>query len=228
LHLERLQQTSKFLSIPLPKKLQEHCTELIRAAGLPAGLLRLQVSRGVGERGYSTRNCGEPSYFMTIHPPPPPPAPVRLTFFNRAVFSGDLLLRHKTSNKLLHVLAKQQAEQNGFDDAILLNQNGEVTEATSSNLFAIFGQKIMTPPVECGLLPGINRGKLLRSRSPFEVHQQIITPENLLLADSIFLTRTGAPLLKVAAVEGRSFSSSEIVDRLNTFLSGVQGMAQPA
>ena len=102
------------------------------------------------------------------------------------------------------ILAKTEAVLAGFDEAILLNQQGYVCEGTGENLFIYRGGKIITPPVEDNVLPGITRDTIMniaRNDAGMEVLERHIPRSELYLADEIFLTGTAAHLTPVGAVD---------------------------
>ncbi len=77
---------------------------------------------------------------------------------------ADRMLYHKTTHRPLYAQAFEQAARDGFDDALFLNLRGEVTEGAISNVFIEKDGRWFTPPVECGLLPGVFRRHLLATR----------------------------------------------------------------
>jgi branched-chain amino acid aminotransferase len=99
----------------------------------------------------------------------------------------------------------ERASRNGFDEAILLNEHGRVSECTSANIFAIYGNEVLTPPLSDGCLPGITREVLLGEvRVPgVRVVERGLTPEDLYLADEVCITSTTRDLLAVREIDGR-------------------------
>jgi 4-amino-4-deoxychorismate lyase len=99
--------------------------------------------------------------------------------------ANDPLLRHKTTRREIYDVARTEMSRDEADEVLLLNGNGEVCEGTITNVFADFGDQVLaTPPVECGLLPGVLRGALLdigRAR------QVVLTPERLAEARTIYV-----------------------------------------
>jgi len=85
--------------------------------------------------------------------------PVRAALAREPVDSGDELLRHKTSRR--EVYARALAGRPGFDDVVLWNERGELTETSAANLVLELDGRRVTPPVSCGLLPGTFREELL-------------------------------------------------------------------
>src|ERR1035437_4676752 len=135
-HLERLTRGADFLKIKLPftpKEIQKFAGELIGQNKLAEAILRVTLTRGAGARGYSPKNSGPPTLAMTMHPLPPVNAdePVQWSLVTSSfrIPAGDALASFKTTSKILNVLVRAEAEEQGADEALLLNANGEVGKA---------------------------------------------------------------------------------------------------
>ena len=98
----------------------------------------------------------------------------------------------------------ERAHEQGFDEVVLLNERGEIAECTSANIFVASGDRVWTPPLTCGCLPGVTRALLLEEiRVPgIEVAEKVLFPGDLESADEVFITSTTRDLMPVAAVEG--------------------------
>lgn len=216
-HFERLARGAAFLGIPLPclrRAMWAWVQRLIRENQMPEGALRLQLSRGVGARGYSPRGAGPPTLVMTIHPLPEgdlrhPPS-VRVVTASVPLPVNDPLTPFKTCNKLPHILARAEAEQAGADEALLLNAVGWVGTASSANLFWIRGNTLSTPPVRSGALAGVTRQfvKRLASAVGLGFREQDAPAEWLLDADGVFLTSSLRGLVDVAMLDGHPLRTS--------------------
>lgn len=111
----------------------------------------------------------------------------------------------------------EAAQCHGFDEVLLLNERGELSECTSANIFVASAGEVSTPPLDSGCLPGITRELLLDSvRVPgIPVAEKTLRPEDLDSADEVFITSTTRNLLPVVAVEGRPLRHGvEIRNRL--------------
>ncbi len=100
-----------------------------------------------------------------------------------------------------------EARDMGADEAILLNEQGRVTEATGANLFMVRGEQVITPPLSAGILAGITRSNLievLEQDLGLEVIERDIPRTELYLADEVFLCGTLAEVVPVVAIDGRS------------------------
>ncbi len=111
------------------------------------------------------------------------------------------------------ILAKTEAVLAGFDEAILLNQHGYVSEGTGENLFMYRGGRLITPPVEDNALPGITRNTvtdIARNEFGLEVVERHIPRSELYLADEVFLTGTAAHLTPVGSVDNHNIGNGDM------------------
>jgi branched-chain amino acid aminotransferase len=111
----------------------------------------------------------------------------------------------------------EEARQRGFDEVVLLNERGEVSECTSANIFAATGGEVSTPPLDSGCLPGVTRELLLDVvRVPgISVVERTLEPAGLERADQVFITSTTRDLLPVSFIEGLDLRNrSGVVDHL--------------
>ncbi len=202
-----------------PEYLRANAADLSHHNHLPDAILRLTLSRGVGERGYSPRGADSPTFAMSLHPVPvlTAEAPrVKLHTGSLHLPAGDWLSACKSANKLLHVLARAEAEAAGADEALLLNPFGEVAEATSANLFWIEGDALHTPPLSSGALPGVTRADVLawcQSRG-IATHETTTDLARLLRADGCFLTSSASGVVEVIGLEKQTISSSPMTHRI--------------
>lgn len=100
----------------------------------------------------------------------------------------------------------ERANRQGFDEVILLNEHDRVAECTSANVFAVFGNRVVTPPVSEGCLPGVTREVLLEEVrvTGIEIGEQALTVEDLHRAEGVFITSTTRGLLPVREIGGRT------------------------
>lgn len=106
------------------------------------------------------------------------------------------LLQHKTSLRTRYQLAHQNVSKDGYYDVIFANERGEITEGSFNNLFIRWGDHWYTPPLSCGLLPGIQRQCLLESKDK-QVSEKVLTLADLKAADEIYLTNDVRGMVKV-------------------------------
>ena len=111
------------------------------------------------------------------------------------------------------ILAKSDAVLSGFDEAILLNQDGHVCEGSGENIFVIKDNKISTPSLDSNVLPGITRDtvkSLIQQELGLDLIERSIDRSELYLADEVFLTGTAAHLTSVGQIDHRNIGSGEV------------------
>lgn len=225
-HWRRLAAGAETLRIKLPFAsdfLLAQARELSRQNQLPEAILRLTLSRGVGQRGYSPRGADKPTLVMSLHAAPPlgPTAPQwKLHTASLRLPAGDVLAACKSANKLLHVLARAEAEAAGADDALLLNALGDVVEASSANLFWVEGGALHTPPLSSGALPGVTRAKVLAEAhaQALPVHETTLRPERIRQAEGCFLTLSSLGIVEVVGLDRQAIPSSPLTHRIRAAL----------
>ncbi|GAA1938192.1 branched-chain amino acid transaminase [Kitasatospora viridis] len=125
--------------------------------------------------------------------------------------SDTLPVRAKvTGGYVNNALAVDEARAGGHQDAILLNSRGQVAEASTSNVFAVIGGRLVTPPVTADLLEGITRDTVITLAADLldtRTDQRDLGREDLLQADEVFLTGTGSEIVPVIGIAGRTIGS---------------------
>ena len=110
------------------------------------------------------------------------------------------------------ILAKTDALAAGFDEAIMLNNDGHVCEGTGENIFLVYGDTLVTPTLESNVLPGITRATVMdlaRDELGLTVHERLVDRSELYVADEIFLTGTAAHIQAVGSVDHRAVGRGE-------------------
>jgi branched-subunit amino acid aminotransferase/4-amino-4-deoxychorismate lyase len=114
---------------------------------------------------------------------------------------------HKTTNYLKNLLARQEAQAGGFDEALFVSSEGEVFEGATTNLFAITKGEAFTPPATHGLLPGVARRMVLeRGTAILPVRVAPVTREMLATADEVFVTNALLGVMPVACIDQKAYT----------------------
>ncbi len=187
LHMARLQEGLRALNIPSPAHdLAEASKALLRANEVSEGILRIAISRGVGSRGYLPHETGAPTLLIeAMSAPTAPPHALHLWLSRYEKISPRALpVQLKLAQGLNSTLARMEAESQGCDEAILLNAQGELAEASSGNLFWWKDGTLYTPALECGPLAGVTRAVLLNLTEAQEVRAPL---DALKQADGVFV-----------------------------------------
>ncbi len=217
-HMARLSASARTVGIALPARpdaiIASICA-LVVENGLDDCYVRLVITRGSGAPGLDPTTCGSASCVILAYPQAPSlgTAPLRLLTSSVVRKAPRSIGAHvKSLNYLDSVLAKLQAKQAGMDDALMLDGNGYLAEATGANVFLVFADALHTPST-IAALPGITRRaviELARERSVAVVERDIGAME-VYAADEIFLSGTGAGLVAVGAIDGRVFAAERPV-----------------
>ncbi len=177
-HLRRLADTAAYFDIPANPAAIRAVLEDYHTSRSVVMRLRLLVSR-------------DGSFVLEEHPLPDDAAsgssafPLRVALATGPVDSADHFLYHKTTHRAAYEQAK--ADFPDCDDVILWNERGEVTESTIANVVVRLGNRLVTPPVECGLLAGTFRDQLLENG---EIEEGVLTCGQLRQAEEIHLVNS--------------------------------------
>jgi aminodeoxychorismate lyase len=223
-HLGRLTQGAEFLKIALPftsSALRSFADQLIEANKMPDSLLRLTLSRGIGQRGYSPKGANQPSLVMSLHPVPANRTQDlprwRLVTSSVRLPANEPIAQFKTCNKLPQIMARTEADAAGADEALLLNTDGFIVEASSSNLFWIEGNTVCTPPLASGILAGVTRAVVFEicQSLGLAVREASVTPDQLAESGGIFLSLSSVGIAEGLSLDGKTLAESPLVKRLS-------------
>jgi len=222
-HLERLERGAAFLKIKLPFAVEElwnHALQLVERNAMPESLLRITLSRGVGLRGYSPKGTNQPTLVMSLHEAPDTggkrPTGWRVITASCRLPANEALAQFKTCNKLPQILARAEADAAGADEALLLNTDGKIVEASSSNLFWIRDGAVGTPPLQSGILAGVTRLVTLEICRELELpaQEENITPEELQRVEGMFLSLSSCGIVEVVALDEQPVARSAWTERI--------------
>lgn len=209
-HLARLSRGCAITRLPFPDNLREAIQDTLQANDLEDAAVRITITRGPGGRGASPKGAGPATLLVTASPVPYTPEHyargVRLaTARRRRVAPDSLDPGVKTTGYLVHVLARAEAEDAGADDALFLDPADHVVEATQANVFAVFGDTVVTPPLSAGLLPGVARQAVLAlaQESGLRAKEEPVPRARLDDADEIFLTASVLEVCGVSTLDGK-------------------------
>jgi len=171
-HLRRLGESAGYMGFTLdPQSLRDGLEREVSAAEGTEGVLRLTADRAGGWR--------------VTHRPLPEPSPCRVALALTPVDAKNPFLFHKTTMREVYDKAKSQVP--GMDDALLWNEDGEVTESTIANLVAQLDGELITPSLACGLLPGTMRARLLHEG---RIREGVVRREDLPRCTKLWLVNS--------------------------------------
>jgi branched-subunit amino acid aminotransferase/4-amino-4-deoxychorismate lyase len=228
-HFERLSKGMQLLHLNLKAGLQPETfsamlSELAEKNSLPAGgRLRMQVFRNEG--GYYISSSSEASFVMTTEALESERYVLNERGYTIDVFADacktrDSLSALKSSNKLPFVLAGLHAKEKKLDECIMLNTEGKIAETINSNLFVVKNDRYYTPALDQGCIEGVMRRNLLRllKKNGRQVYECILSPEDLLEAEEVFLTNVINGVRWVGAFRKKRYFSNVsrwLVEQLN-------------
>lgn len=218
-HFDRLLSGMALLDFEIPpffaEKLTKEILAVCEANGHSATLaarVRLVVFRG--ESSFLGPPDHFPNYIIQSWPLPivhgPGESGLVIDIFPDGRKACDALSNLKSNNYLLYILAAHYAKKQGLDDCLVLNSQSRVADSTIANLFYIRQGQFYTPSLSEGPVAGIMRRHLLEAlpQAGYIVHEQPVTPEDLLTADEIFLTNALKGISPVRSLRGRAYSNN--------------------
>lgn len=223
-HIERLSKSASDLGFTVPftaDKIEDHIDALVTECEMPDAMARIHLSRGVGDRGYSPRGLNTPTYVMAFHSAPDikagRPIAWRMKTSSFRLNPSDPLVAHKTASRMTNVLAKAEAEENGYDDAFFINFDGNVAEATCANVFWLEGNLVCTPPLSSGALPGITRRVLLDICRDLGIstEEKNLPLDRLPVVDGAFLSLSSLGVIEIGRVDQAILPIHEITRKLH-------------
>jgi branched-chain amino acid aminotransferase len=214
-HLRRLYDSAKAirLTIPLsPERFLAVMEETVRANSLTDCYIRAIVTRGVGSLGIDPNKCSNPSVIIIadqIHVYPKETYEKGIAVITAATMRmhpAALSPRIKSLNYLNNVLARIEANDAGVPEAIMLNHAGSVAEGTVQNVFIVKAGRVLTPTTVDGILEGVTRQTMLDLCAKLKIphEERSLQKHDLYVADECFLTGTGAEVMPVTKIDGRT------------------------
>jgi len=219
-HLARLVTSAKAigLALPLPvDAIRNVVLDTLRALGRDDAYVRLVVTRGVGALGVDPTTCPTPRLFCVaaeaqIYPPEKLARGLELVTVSWRRPALDAVdPRVKSLNYLNNALAKQEARRQGADEALILNTGGTIAEASVANVFVLRERALATPPPTDGALDGVTRRSVIEVAAGLGLtaSEHSLSRVDLLGADEVFLTGTGAGIVPVRALDGQIIGAGE-------------------
>jgi D-alanine transaminase len=214
-HLERLDRSLDAVRISLPDlrlRLPALIREGIRQAAFPEALVYLQISRGQARRHRGIPSHAAPVLVITVRELPNS-RQIREQGIT-AITVPDIRWGRcdiKSVGLLANVLAYEAAHDAGANDALFVEADGTVNEATAGNVFLVKNDRLTTPAKGPKILTGVTRGKIMEAgrSAGLTVEERRVTKDELLAADEVFLTSTTAEAVPVTAIDRRAIGSGK-------------------
>jgi len=213
-HVNRLYESAQgiMLKINISKKeMMKAVVDTLKFNKLDDAYIRLIVTRGIGDLGLDPRKCKCSSIIIITD---------KIELYPEKLYREGLKLitvptprnipealnpQIKSLNYLNNILAKIEAINNGYEEALMFTASGYVAECTGDNIFIIKDGSLVTPPAYLGILKGITRAAVMDigKKIGLEVKEEVLTRHNLFTADECFLTGTAAEIMPVVSIEER-------------------------
>lgn len=219
-HVDRLYRSARAIAMEIPMTkagMIKAVVKTCKANNTMNGYIRLVVTRGVGELGLNPYLCRKPQVIVIA---------ANIQLYPRKYYESGLeivtvpTIRNnsesvnpaiKSLNYLNNILGKIEAINAGVVEALMLNSQGYIAEATGDNVFAVIGNRLITPPAcECALV-GITRNSVMKLAAArgCEVQESRMTRYDLYNADEVFLTGTAAEVIGVVKIDRRVIGSGK-------------------
>jgi len=219
-HIQRLYRSAQIinLAIPLsPSEMERLIVETVRQSELRSAYVRPIITRGRGRMGISPSNCEKPTVIIIVE--------VLNVVFGEEFYENGItaiistIRSHsaqglppaaKTLNYLINIMARIQAVAAGAQEAILLDEVGNVSEGSVDNVFLVADGSVVTPPLGHNL-PGITRDWVihLAQEAGYRVDIRSLAVSDLYTADEVFLTGTASEIVPVVTIDGRTIGSGK-------------------
>jgi branched-chain amino acid aminotransferase len=226
-HLHRFATSAKAIGLELPgglETIEQIVLDTARAFGESEAYLRLVATRGEGALGVDPTTCDHPTLIciadrIRLYPPEKLTRGLDMVTASLRRPAADALdPRVKSLNYLNNALAKREARLRGADEALILNHAGLVAEASVANVFVVRRGQVATPPASDGSLEGITRDSILdiARQAGIPARECSLGRFDLLGADEVFITGSGARIVPIATLDGQPIGTLErpIMQRL--------------
>jgi branched-chain amino acid aminotransferase len=212
-HWRRLEKDAAIVRLPMPytsAKVRLHLHEVIRTNKVSEGAARIYLVHNKVGFWQSEEIFPETDLIIYTAALPQYREPVRLGLREQGRHAASPLAGVKSISWLQNVWAVAEAQKEGFDEVVLLNERGEVAECTAANIFAVKNGKIHTPPLSSGCLEGVTRGILfeIAPEAGIGVVEQALRPEDLYSADEVFISSTNRNLIGVGEIAGHKIAGA--------------------
>jgi branched-chain amino acid aminotransferase len=212
-HWRRLEKDAAIIRLPIlytAAKVRVNLHEVIRANKVSEGSARVYLV--YNSVGFWQSEEQRPLVDLIIYSAPLPEyrEPIRLGLREHGRHAASPLAGVKSISWLPNVWAVTEAQKEGFDEVVRLNERSEIAECTAANIFAVRNGKVYTPPLNSGCLEGVTRGILfeIAPEAGIPVVEQALRPDDLYSADEVFITSTNRSLLGVCEIAGHKFPAA--------------------
>jgi branched-chain amino acid aminotransferase len=220
-HLHRLYASAKAIRLEIPISREQFAAAIeqtYRANGFTDCYIRAVITRGIGTLGIDPAKCQKPSVFIiadliSVYPR-------EMYDKGMAVITASVMRNHpnaisprvKSLNYLNNILARIEANDAGVPEAVMLNHLGNVAECTADNVFIVRDGQVQTPCTADGILEGVTRRVMIAlcEAQHIPCMEKTLQRHDLYIADEMFVTGTGAEVMPVTRIDGRSIGNGGV------------------
>jgi branched-chain amino acid aminotransferase len=220
-HLDRLYASAKAIRLEIPISREQFASAIeqtFRANDFTDCYIRAVITRGIGSLGIDPAKCQKPSVFViadliSVYPK-------EMYDKGMAVITASVMRNHpnaisprvKSLNYLNNILARIEANDAGVPEAVMLNHLGNVSECTADNVFIVRAGHVQTPCTADGILEGVTRRVMIDLCEAHNIPctEKTLQRHDLYIADEMFVTGTGAEVMPVTRIDGRSIGNGAV------------------
>lgn len=210
-HWKRLSRDAEKTHCPFPfqsDKVRDQLNEVLGANKVREGCVRVYVV--YNQPGFWRSDEQLPSADLIICSADLPPhrEPARLALREHGRHAASPLAGVKVTSWLDNVWNLWETQQAGYDEVVLLNERGEISECTAANIFCVHEDHVATPPLSSGCLEGVTRSVVLEigPENGVQIEEQTLFPEDLYTADEVLISSTNRGVIGVSEVNGQKIS----------------------
>ena len=216
-HLDRMFETAKYLQLRTldRQKITEALYKTIAAAGPGEHRIRIILTRGPGPFGAKLKEIGPGSAIVIVEDLPEQPVEISLAVVDWPL-PGREQRGHKTLSYIDNIIARELARAADADDAVRLDDDGNVIECATANIFVISDGEVSTPSTDDGALPGIVRARVLTICDKLEITSRVrdLTVRDLRGADELFVTSSLRGVVSVTRLDGVRVTAGPVTRQL--------------
>jgi branched-chain amino acid aminotransferase len=225
-HWARLTRDANRTHCPFPfdaEAVRDQLNEVLRANEVREGCARIYIV--YNQAGFWASDESFPAADLVICSAglPPHHDPVRLTLREHGRHAASPLAGVKVTSWLNNVWNLGEAQRAGYDEVVLLNERGEVSECTAANILCAHGSRVSTPPLASGCLEGVTRSVVLEigPAGGVPVEERTLFPEDLYTADEVMISSTNRGVISASEVNGHKVpvTHGPLVEKLEKLFS---------
>jgi len=225
-HISRLENGCRYLSVPLHEK--EHIRRFISESLIESAIDDAYVKLCILSNGqtYYSALPDSSNVILIIKDYPKIKEKVNLAIAEYRRNSESLIIECKSLNYLENLMLKRKIQNEGYDEAVILNDKDHVSECITHNIFWFSEETMFTPSIDCGILPGVTRWVLINTLNSMglTVKDGNFTINSLLSSSSVFITNSITGIAEVISISGRNINTNEKLyhDIRQKLLTGLQ------